>query len=306
MNIFLMAANTSCLPTVEKPYKKWYLKVNENIGEKSRYGKVYIVCDKKDDCSYVMKVIRPFRNPGGLSVNRMEAKKSFKKEVEMQNKCSSTNICLKVEDSWSCNGGEVNVIITRLLQKTVLRYLQLLDDNEEKFLVLKKLMEIIFTLHFNTLICHHDTHLNNFMVDYKGNIKMIDLGLSQDIGFDENGSLLKLYDICKQILTDYTILLGSIEIYFQNFEKISLLKKFIKKLEQEFEQIYEIFHIFEIKKSSKIKIPDTEYCKTRNSYLEFSKEKYEKARKHNHIDLISILFLLVGVEKLVVEKYLNL
>jgi serine/threonine protein kinase len=304
-----MAAE-ECLPTKIKKYKKWYLRFDENIGEKSRYGKVYNVC-KKDDCSYVMKVIKP-TNKYGLSINKIEAKKSFKKEVEMQNKCATSNseerLCLKVEDSWSCGNGEVNVIVTRLLKETVLQYLGNINiEDGQKSAILKEIIRKIFLLHFNAGIHHGDTHLNNFMIDHDNSIKIIDLGLSQEIGLDENGVVLTLRGMYEQILTDYKILLSSIDIRFNDtFPKLNILKGIISRLSYSFSQIYDILGKYKIK-SSKLKLPNlsSDCCKTEESFLSFYEETLEKARIKNYVDINSIRFLLLGVEKLTIEKYLR-
>lgn len=308
-NLLLFEYDKSCLPTRKKVYRKWYLKMDKSktIGESSAFGKVYNVCNKDDDdCGYVMKVISPLTSDMD---EKISSKKSKDREVAMQNKCASEKegfICLKVEDSWDCGDGRTNVIITRLLKETVKNYLKIADD-EQKIKVLKSILYQTFILHFNVLMYHGDTHLDNFMMTFDGKTKMIDLGLAGVIGFDSRDDVASLYEITTfQIIGDYEGILRSINKHFSNFPKKSVLEKLIKDLtnrfnivEKDFEFIQIVGDIDNYEKNKYLPKDYLAYCKTEDTYLEYYNTEKANAEKIGAINVNTMQFILAGIEKLV-------
>lgn len=301
----------SCLPTKIKTYRQWYLKQDENIGEASAFGKVYNVCNKDDDdCGYVMKVSTvSSSNPREKMLN----KKRKNREVEMQNKCASSevkNICLKVEDEWDCDDGTTTVIITRLLKETLKQYF-LNATNEQKIKMLKTAIKQIVILHYEMLIYHGDTHLDNFMITHDNKLRMIDLGSAGIIGFDEDDKTINMLYLKNQILDDYKIFLVSLERKFGNYPKKSILNLMFDELKKEFDRIEDDFKFITIygdisyfEKNKRYPIDDP-YCETRENYQEFYNKILENAIHQKSVDIINIQFIFVGIEYLIFSKYFN-
>ena len=66
------------------------------------------------------------------------------------------------------------------LKKTLLEVLQESDDEEEQEAYLNKALSILQELNKND-IQHNDCHLENFMIDFDDNLKIIDFGFAQKI-----------------------------------------------------------------------------------------------------------------------------
>ena len=137
---------------------------------KGAYGTVYEVCKKKPaDCNYVMKIIPftgIFRTP-------------FYREVNLQKEAAALEVAPPVSDWWECedpSGGDFGVIVMPALEKTLLDILQ--DETSEektKDDYIEDAKTILQTLNNNN-IHHGDAHVENFMIDNTGQLKIIDFG----------------------------------------------------------------------------------------------------------------------------------
>lgn len=315
-SLFLSGRSTtydeSCLPTKTKVFRKWYLNQEENIGEASAFGKVYNICNKDDDnCGYVMKVSTvDTSNPREKMLN----KKRQQREVDMQNKCASSevkNICLKVEDEWECDDGTTTVIVTKLLKETLKHYFLSATD-KEKIKMLKKAITQIVILHFELLIYHGDTHLDNFMLTRDNKLRMIDLGSAGIIGFDENDNISNVLQMKQQILDDYKILLVSLERRFKDYPKKHILNsmfneltKELDKIENDFEHIPIYGDISYYEKNKTSPIDNRDYCETLEDYREFYHKILKDAKEKKFVDVINMQYLLVGIEYLIFSRYFN-
>ncbi len=134
---------------------------------KGAYGTVYEVCKKKTaGCNYVMKII-PFTNV---------FRTSFYREVNLQKEAAALEVAPPVSDWWECEDLELGVIIMPALEKTLLDIL--LDETIEektKDAYIKDAKIILQTLNDNN-IHHGDAHVENFMIDNTGQLKIIDFG----------------------------------------------------------------------------------------------------------------------------------
>ena len=136
---------------------------------KGAYGTIYEVCKKKPaDCNYVMKII-PF---GGIF------RTPFYREVNLQKEAAALDIAPPVSESWVCEDLNLGVIIMPSLEKTLWDILQ--DETIEtktKDEYIKDAETILRTLNNNN-IYHGDAHVENFMIDNTGHLKIIDFGES--------------------------------------------------------------------------------------------------------------------------------
>lgn len=207
-----MSKENDCVPKVGIPYKKWFMKIDQNIGEESSNGKVYQICknDENEDCTYVMKVIK-IDDDSSLDVYNIEENLLEKGGVEvmMQNACAEHELCLPVEDSWNCDNGKTVVIITKMARETLYRFL--VNEESDKIITkyTREAIQLIKDLHLNG-IYHGDTHLNNFMFTHDDKLKFIDLGSSLFLGesFDYDNRIIHttsdFFDVyTEQILEDY-------------------------------------------------------------------------------------------------------
>jgi tRNA A-37 threonylcarbamoyl transferase component Bud32 len=227
-----------CLPSIEKPYRTWFLKNSDQIGEKSKVGKVYQICDSKQNCDYVMKVLRPRYKDEDVKVKKDQ-------EVVAQNVCSQSNLCLKVEDSWDCKN--TAVIVTKMAKETLYSYISnnLNIQNYDGILVqIQNAFILIKKLHFDTMI-HQDTHLNNFMLTFDDRLVFIDLGSA--LFFNK---IEYLFELKRLIVQDYYYFISSLEDFFYGKDEtldliIAESKKVYfsihKKIEYYFQQIDFIF-----------------------------------------------------------------
>lgn len=136
---------------------------------KGAYGTVYEVCKKKPaDCNYVMKIIPftgIFRTP-------------FYREVNLQKEAAALEVAPPVSDWWECEDLNLGVIVMPSLEKTLLDILQ--DETIEtktKDDYIEDAKTILQTLNDHN-IYHGDAHVENFMIDDTGLLKIIDFGES--------------------------------------------------------------------------------------------------------------------------------
>ena len=126
------------------------------------------VCKKNNGCNYVMKII-PF---GGIFHT------PFYREVNLQKEAAALDIAPPVSESWVCEDLNFGVIIMPSLEKTLWDILQ--DETIEtttKDEYIKDAETILRTLNDNN-IYHGDAHVDNFMIDDTGHLKIIDFGKS--------------------------------------------------------------------------------------------------------------------------------
>jgi tRNA A-37 threonylcarbamoyl transferase component Bud32 len=173
--------DTKCFPVSMSDRKQgserkdciWRLREEIPMGEKSMYASVFLACCN-DDCKYVMKVMtrKDTTNPKDDTAAIM-----IQREATIQNYCSQWKLCKPVVDWWLCDDRSGGVIITELLQQTLKRRIQQVDDETKKAMIHEAIV-MIDILHIKGVI-HGDTHLDNFMVDEYDNIFFIDMGLSK-------------------------------------------------------------------------------------------------------------------------------
>jgi len=149
------------------------------------YGSIAEVCKKGGrDCNYVMKltsiesVADDWIRTGKTKVDP----KPFLNEVARQKEAASPKVGVAppVIDSWLCDDPPLGVMVMPRLKKTLLEVLQESDDEEEQEAYLNKALSILQELNKNN-IQHRDAHVENFMIDFDDNLKIIDFGFAQKI-----------------------------------------------------------------------------------------------------------------------------
>jgi serine/threonine protein kinase len=162
-------------------------KIDKIIGSGS-YGKVYIICDSTNDCSYIAKLVKQNNDI------------DIEKEIYFQMKANEIELAPKIYQV-CLNGTDNNaLIIMDKLDKTMLSVVkQVLKstemDNDTKMIVLLDLIRNAFRILqlLNSIgIVHGDAHLENFMFNERTKTwQIIDFGLSSvNIG-DKNTDYVK-------------------------------------------------------------------------------------------------------------------
>jgi serine/threonine protein kinase len=164
------------------------LTLGDIIGEESVYGTVYEACIN-DDCENVFKYI-----PIDWSQTGIITEKMILYEIKIQKK--AVGIAPKILGTWKCNDEKNKGIgfAMESLVNTVFKVIEnevrkIMKNNKIKSSNLKNLMpqklknlidevlKKIKMLHDKDIF-HGDAHLNNFMIDKKFNVKIIDYGKS--------------------------------------------------------------------------------------------------------------------------------
>lgn len=233
-----------CEPDLERKCRGWKLAGIGKIGEKSAVGEIYQVCENEEDCEFVMKVLK-------RRYDRNETRNQFIKratnEVVMQNKCHEHDLCFMVKDSWFNDKKETFFIITRMMKHTLGRYLNEDDiDMRASLTAVKDAVILILTLHISNII-HGDTHVNNFMFDYNGNLRFIDLGAARTICLDRG---IIQYDtnnnndyefVITNLINDYSELRDSLDVKASKNVYIKELYDFIDKIVKKLTKVKNIF-----------------------------------------------------------------
>jgi len=120
------------------------------------YGQVYIACQTKGGCNYVLKV--------------QNDDKEFRNEVKLLKKLEGTGISPKIYDAWTCK--KKGYIILDKLDAT------LKASKLSKKEIYKQITHLLRALH-RKKITFMDLHWGNAMVK-DGRLYMIDFGLSKD------------------------------------------------------------------------------------------------------------------------------
>ncbi len=164
---------------------EWYLPSGEPKGS-GVFGEVHEVC-KKDNCDYVMKIIK-LKPPGGerWSERRLQnvpgyTRENFLKEVELQKEAFDLKVAPEIIDSWICENPLIGVIIMPALQRTlsdVIGDSTVKEEEKEKYI--KDGSQILHILAKNNIV-HGDAHLSNFMIDDTGKLNIIDFGQAKKI-----------------------------------------------------------------------------------------------------------------------------
>jgi len=164
---------------------EWYLPPGDKKGS-GVFGEVHEVC-KKDNCDYVMKIIK-LQPPGGQRWSERRQKnvpgytrEDFLKEVELQKEAFDLKVAPEVIDSWICEDPLIGVIIMTALQRAlgdVIRDSTVKEEEKVKYI--KDRSQILRILAKNNIV-HGDDHLNNFMIDDAGKLKIIDFGQAKKI-----------------------------------------------------------------------------------------------------------------------------
>jgi predicted Ser/Thr protein kinase len=120
------------------------------------YGQVYIACQTKGGCNYVLKVQNDDRE--------------FRNEVRLLKKLEGTGLSPKIYDAWTCK--KKGYIILEKLDET------LKGSKLPKKEIYKQITKLLKALH-RKKITFMDLHWGNAMVK-NGRLYMIDFGLSKD------------------------------------------------------------------------------------------------------------------------------
>lgn len=142
----------------------WEIYDDSKIGAISRYGSVYKACHE-NNCEFVAKIILYSTLP----------LKYIEKEITIQNIVHSKNSDITVPIIEWFNDDIKAILIMPVLYQTVREQLTQTFEYEQMLNLFQKVFNTIFELH-KLGIYHGDTHLDNFMTDENGNIKIIDFG----------------------------------------------------------------------------------------------------------------------------------
>lgn len=124
------------------------------VGEESTYGTVYQACCS-GKCSYVIKIQR---------FSRVQEKNDITKEISLQDDISKAGLTVKISEAWFCQTAAM--IVMPALKKTVGDLLKEYSDPMVIRNIVFSCMSMLTVLH--TLGWYHgDSHMNNFMVNYK-------------------------------------------------------------------------------------------------------------------------------------------
>ncbi len=127
-------------------------------------AKTFRVCDRDDECNYVMKV---------QDITNKYYKKAVRREIEILKYVSKTIPFGKYVDDWDCEGGNY-LVISYINGSTLLNYK---TDKVDKNL-LDKLFRGIWRLH-GLGIVHRDLKASNIIVDIEGDVHLTDYGQSE-------------------------------------------------------------------------------------------------------------------------------
>jgi serine/threonine protein kinase len=189
---FSDCGNENTLLYCKGPCKNFNIKHHQRIGAASVYGIIYnTTCEDKacgpDDqvcesskCSYVAKWISTI--PGMSIINPLDNPLT---EAEIQSRASDIDIAPVVYQVLICPSGAL-IIMDKMDQTLGEKLLKRGVTLAEKKQLIEKAFRCVDKLH-NLGYVHRDTHLNNFMIDSNGNVKIIDFGLAHEI--DEFASL---------------------------------------------------------------------------------------------------------------------
>ena len=197
LKVFCFPVNETKEGLWERP-KKWLRKGMEDGG--GAFGSIAEVCKKNtNDCDYVMKIMSinetadddahvfgyrsraPIVRVKPLDTRFEVSPQDFWKEVELQESAAALGVAPPVCDCWICEDPPIGVIIMPTLQKTLEAVFE--DDSvteERKKTYVDDAEEILQKLNTNN-IYHRDAHLANFMIDFNGEVKIIDFGFAVEI-----------------------------------------------------------------------------------------------------------------------------
>ena len=171
-----------CIPIKSNKQKIWQPKKWLNV--RGNYGEIAQVCNTEEppNCNYVMKIIK-------LDPADPHAETNFWNEVKFQTEAAKAHLAPKVLDSWVCEECKkrkddecpyIGVIIMPALKRTVKDLFKdpdILPLEKKKYLI--EAFTVLETLN-NKGIIHRDAHLDNFMIDSKGKVNIIDFGFATD------------------------------------------------------------------------------------------------------------------------------
>ena len=167
-----------CIPAQkDKAHNSWKIK-GGGLKTGGEYGMVLQVC-RDNDCNYIIKIIH---------MNEFSYPKVFNREVCFQRVCAENGLCKPVEDWWLCDDGETGVIITPILKQTLREEMRWDLPLQDILPWVKKGFRLIHDLH-KLGIVHGSAHLANIMSDNNGDLFFIDMGVSQIIDDQVNGSV---------------------------------------------------------------------------------------------------------------------
>jgi serine/threonine protein kinase len=145
-------------------------RIGDQLGKQSANGKVYqSCCDENgvplESCKHITKTV---------SFDRYITPETFMKEVGLQYNASLHHIAPKIfKVTMSDTEGR---IVMEKLEYTLKDALKVVNGDQSKIESLAVLaVKVLNELH-RIGIVHNDAHLNNFMIDQKGFVKMIDFG----------------------------------------------------------------------------------------------------------------------------------
>ena len=181
---------------VHKPCDKGWI-TKRRMGEPSHAGSIAQICCG-GDCGYIIKNV-PFHPIGKASIHN---------EIELQIRAASAGLAANIQQVVTF---EDSILIrmemyTVTILRSIIEYMRSDGhpghgdhiDGVMSFIYdkLHQCIELISRLH-DLGFAHGDTHLNNFMYDQQGHLKIIDFGLSvsmtqQDINHDYDLLLLSV------------------------------------------------------------------------------------------------------------------
>ena len=171
---------TSSGKWVHHPKEEWYLPDKEKLWGGGEKGKIYQVCRKARGCNYVMKIIRFTSYCQGDNCPYGEcAYTEFLHEVFFQTEVARLGVAPPILSSWvcTCTNPPLGVIVMPVLKETledVIRNPDVKRGTKEAYI---QEAERIFNILNANNIYHEDSHMQNWMVNGDGRLKIVDFGL---------------------------------------------------------------------------------------------------------------------------------
>lgn len=183
-----------------KPFDFVLVDIDNEIAA-GKQGTVYESCIK-DNCNYILKKYI-YKNVSNLE----EYEKDFLNEIKLHNKAAMNELtdyivlAYKIIESNQLEFGYIMKKYTKTLRDYLSKSNNSLTDKQDMIdkacLIIKKLNEI--------QICHGDAHLDNFMIDEKGELKIIDFGSAKEIKLEDTECLEREFDQLRQNIIESNV-----------------------------------------------------------------------------------------------------
>jgi len=236
------------IPGIKCPSGLWEIKNDIQIGAESMYGSIYNACCE-NNCDHIAKII-PYSNT---------SLRHIKKELEIQDTVYRANPELTIPILDWYKDEEKAIIILPLLYETVREELTDMDNLEEMTELLQQVLNKTFYLH-SLGVYHGDAHMNNFMLDKDGDVKLIDFGKSWYI------------DNPNRMLEDYQDIYTSVSSMFDGFnsEQRSMLEKIGMGIENVIENIDMKIRMQNLGSNAPIELSDIQLGLQHSDSLDFT------------------------------------